>query len=181
MPEVTMQDGTKLEFGERTKALKQSYISEDGALVVKFAFKNGEIKEYRMAADHPLLHKAALHGLNQKFGDANASLDDVEDMLEAFDDVAAQMEKGEWNEKRGGDGLAGVSVLAKALVEFTGKSRDEVKAMLANLSAAEKQALRKAAPLVPIITQIEAERDARSSKKAGVDGGALLAALQGQA
>lgn len=179
MPEVTMKDGSIVAFGERSKVVKQSTIDNDsGELVVKFAFGNGEHKEFRMSAEHPLFARAALHGLNQKFGDANASLDDIEDMLEAFDEVAAQMSRGEWNEKRGGDGLAGVSILARALAEVLGKTRDEVKALLGTLSAVEKQALRKTEPIASVVRRIEAERDTKSAKKQGVDAAALLARLQ---
>lgn len=181
MPEVTMKDGSTVSFGERQKVAKQSYIAEDGAVVIKFAFANGEHKEFRIEPSHALFARCAMHGLNQKFGDANASLDDVEDMLEAFDDVAKQITNGEWNEKRGGDGLAGVSVLAKALVEVLGKSRDEVKALLSPLSAAEKQVLRKTEPIASVVRRIEAERDTKSAKKQGVDGSALLAKLTGAA
>jgi hypothetical protein len=178
MPEVVLTDGTKVEFGARTKVLKQSFIdAETGELVVKFAFLNGEVRETRLAPDHQLIKQAALHGLDQKFGDANAGLDDVEDCVAAFEDMADRIARGEWNERKGGDGMAGVSVLAKAMVEVLGVTKEQVKAMLADLSQAEKQALRKTKPIASVVQRIEAEK----TKKAGVDGSALLAALQAKA
>ena len=178
MPEVTLQDGTKVEFGERTKVLKQSFIdATSGELVVKFVFRNGEVRDFRMPADHPLIAQAALHGLNQKLGDANASLDDVEDMVEAFEDMASRIDRGEWTERKGGDGLAGQSVLAKAMCEALSATKEQVKAMLATLSPSEKQALRKTSPIKEIVERLEAEK----GTKAGVDGAAILAKLKAAA
>lgn len=175
MPTITLTDGSVVDFGEKAKVIKRSYIAEDGTLVVNFAFQNGEVREFRMEPGHPLLARAALHGLDQKFGDANAGLTDVEDCIAAFEDMAERIGRGDWTEKREGSGLAGVSVLAKALVEVTGKSLEEVKEFLKQASAAEKQAMRRIEPIASVVQRIEAERGSRSSKKVDVSG--LLAGL----
>lgn len=174
MPKVTLVDGREVDFGERAKVDKQSYIDADGTLVVKFAFLNGEIREFRMAATDTLLARAALHGLNQKFGDSFSGVKDVEDMILSFEDVADTLSKGEWTEKRG-DGVAGTSVLARALMEVFGKSKDEIRAFLTPLSAGEKQALRKAPGVAEVVARLEAE------KVKDVDTSGLLAKLQAAA
>lgn len=174
MPKVTLTDGREVDFGERAKVDKQSEVASNGDLVVKFAFLNGEIREFRMANGDPLVAKAALHGLNQKFGDSFAGVKDVEDMIECFEDVAETLSKGEWSEKRG-EGIAGTSVLARALMEVFAKTKDEVKAFLKDLSAAEKAGLRKAPGVAEVVARLEAD------KAKDVDTSALLAKLQAAA
>lgn len=170
MPSVTMQDGTTQEFGERTKVIKTSEVTEQG-LLVRFGFNTGAIKTFLLERSSPLLDQAALHGLNQKFGDSFAGLDDTDDMLEAFDKVAETLQKGEWANRRVSDGLAGSSVLAKALVKHTGQPIEKVKAILSGMSAAEKVALRRDPAVAAVIAEIEA---AKTKKASAVDTSALL-------
>jgi len=173
--EVTLPNGTKLTFSERQKVQKQSEVLSDGSLLVKFIFRDGEIREFLMPSGHALYAKAALHGLNQKFGDAFAGIDDVEDMAEAFEDVAKTIEAGEWTEKRGGEGVAGTSVLARALIAVTGKTKEEIKAFLAPLDAKTKMALRSAEPIASKVREIEAQKAKKAPAQVDVSG--LLAGL----
>lgn len=179
MPQVTMNDGQVLEFSEKGKVKKQSYIAENGDLVTKFAFVNGEYREHRTPRSSLQLFDAALHGYDQKFGDSFAGEQDVEDCIAAFEDMSARLANdGDWNKAReSGGGFSGFSVLARALIEVTGKSKDEIKAALATLSAAEKAALRKTEPIASKILQIESAK----AKKSGVDGSAILAGFLGGA
>jgi hypothetical protein len=174
MAEVTMQDGTKVEFGERAKVIKRSTITTNG-IEVKFLYKDGTVKTALMPLDHSLLLRAAQHGLDQKFGDANSGLDDIEDMQAGFDELAEQvLTNGIWAEKRVGEGLAGSSVLARALAQVTGKPLDEVRAKLKNLTHAQKTALRnQPGPVADKVREIEAARAAKTTEK--VDVAAALA------
>lgn len=167
-------DGKTYTFSERAKVQKDSAILEDGTLQVKFVFKNGEVRTFVMEQGHALLAKAALHGLNQKFGDAFAGVDDVEDMVDTFEDVAKTLDAGDWTEKRSGEGIAGTSVLAQALMAVTGKSKDEIKAFLSPLDASTKMALRNSEPIATKVREIEAAKK-KPSKSIDVSG--LLAGL----
>jgi len=172
---VTLTTGEQVEFSARQKVDKRGGVNEDGSVTVDFAFKNGEVRTFRMTADHPLFARAALHGLNQKFGDSFAGIEDIEDMVLAFEDLAKTLTENNWAEKRGGEGVAGTSVLARALMAVTGQSREEIKAFLSPLSAADKMALRQVEPFASKVKEIEAERQKKGTSK--VDVSALLAKL----
>ena len=169
---VTMADGRVVEFAGKRKALKSS-IFTDGAVLVSIDFRNGTSKTYTVPA--ALVQQAACHGGEQKYGDSYAGLDDVEDMIAACDKVQANLEAGDWSARVEGSGIAGTSVLARALVELTGKTMEEVKAFLAGKTMADKMALRQSSKLKPIIERLEAEKVAKASK---VDTGALFAELE---
>lgn len=176
---TTVQVGDKTyTFSERAKVQKDSSVLENGDLEVRFIFKNGEVRTFVMPPSHPLFSKAALHGLNQKFGDAFAGVDDIEDMVDTFEDVAKTIEAGDWTEKRGGEGIAGTSVLAQALMAVTGKSKDDIKAFLKPLDAATKMALRSAEPVASKVREIEAAKTKKQTKTVDVSG--LLAGLGAQ-
>lgn len=180
MPTVNMSDGQALEFSEKGKVKKLSYITEGGELRVKFAFVNGEYREFALPVTSPLVPVAALHGFDQKFGDSFAGEQDVEDCIAAFEDMSTRLQAGDpsaWNKAREAGGFSGFSVLARALVEVTGQTKDQVKEFLSNLSAAEKAVLRKTSPVKEKIEEIDAEK----AKKSGVDGSALLNVLKGLA
>lgn len=174
MTTVTMTDGTTREFSEKAKVIKESSIKPDGTVRIQFAFRDGNLKVFEMAPDHTLYARAAQHGLDQKLGDAFSGIDDVEDAQLAFDKVAGQLGAAQpsWSKGRDSDGMAGTSILAKALVKVTGQSIDAVKETLKTLDAGQKAALRKQSAIATAITEIEA---AKVKKGPQVDAEAVLA------
>lgn len=158
---IQMNDGSTKEFGEKAKVIKESTVHHDGSIGVKFHFRNGEVKQFHMPHDHQLYARAAQHGLDQKFGDAFSGIDDVEDAALAFDKVADQIKAGDWNKGRVSDGMAGTSVLAKALVKVTGNSIEEVKETLKTLEPAQKAALRKQPAIATAIMEIESAKGSK--------------------
>jgi hypothetical protein len=76
--------------------------------------------------------------------------------------------------KRESDGIAGTSILIRALVEVSSKSVEQIKAFLKDKTQAEKMALRVSTKLKPVVDRLEAER---ASKNAKVDTDALLGEL----
>ena len=63
----------------------------------------------------------------------------------------------------------------RALVESTGKTAEEIKKFLSDKTAAQKAALRTNPKIKPIVDRLEAEKAAKSAKKAdAVDTDALL-------
>lgn len=169
---VKMNDGREVSFAGKRKAIKSSDFV-DGAVQVRIDFRNGISKLYTVPAD--LVAKAACHGGEQKFGDSYAGVEDVEDMIAACDAVQENLEKGDWSARVEGSGVAGSSVLARALSELQpSKSMEDIKAWLKTKTQADKMALRNSSRLKPIIERLEAEKVAKSSK---VDTGALLAEI----
>lgn len=173
---VTMQDGRLVEFAGKRKMLKDSTIAADGTVQVRLDFRNGQTRLFTLPAQ--LLAKAAAHGAEQKLGDETAGVEDIEDMVLAVDELIDRLYNGEWNAKRESNGLAGTSILLKALAElYAGKKTvDELKVFLKGKSAAEKIALRNNAKVKPIIERLEAEKVNKANK---VDTDALLAGLDG--
>lgn len=168
---VKMDDGREVEFTGKRKMLKDSIIEGD-VLKVRLDFVNGETRTFTLPTE--LVAKFALHGAEQKLGDEIAGIDDVEDCIMAVDELTERLSKGEWAAKRESSGMAGTSVLAKALVELTGKPIDQIKTFLSAKTQAEKVALRGNAQLKPIIDRLEASKNA---KKTGIDTDGLLGEL----
>lgn len=166
---VKMSDGREVSFAGKRKALKSSDFV-DGEVKVRIDFRNGVTKLYTVPKD--LVPQSACHGGEQKYGDSYAGVEDIDDMIEACDKVQENLLKGDWKSKIEGSGIAGTSVLARALVEKTGKTMEAIKEWLKSKSQADKMALRQSSQLKPIIERLEAEKVAKASK---VDTTALLA------
>jgi len=169
---VKFPDGRSVDFVGKRKMLKETLIGDDGSVAIRIDFRNGETRTFGLNPD--LLLRFAGHGAEQKYGDETAGVDDIDDMVLAVDELHARLEKGEWSTKREGGGFAGTSVLLRALVEFSGRSAEQVKEFLSGKSQAEKLALRGSAQLKPIVDRLEAEKLSKGSK---VNTDDLLASL----
>ena len=173
---VTMDDGRVVEFTGKRKLLKSSQVTGDGEVQTRLDFINGETRLFTIPDS--LLSKFAAHGAEQKLGDEIAGVEDVEDAVLAIDDLMDRLNKGEWGVARDKSGLAGASILLRALVESTGKSVDEIKSFLKDKTAAQKAALRVNPKVKPVVDRLEAEKAAKSAKKAdAIDTDALLGSL----
>lgn len=168
--DIKMTDGRIVTFAGKRRMLKESTIADDGTVSVRFDFVNGETRTFVVPA--AMIAKFAAHGAEQKIGDETAGEEDVDDMILAVDDVCSRLGKGEWSARAEGGGMKGMSVLLKALIEFTKKTPDEAKTFLAGRSQKEKLALREHPPIKAIITRIESEK---ANKGPAVDVGGLLA------
>lgn len=173
---VTMLNGDVVDFPGKRRIIKTTNIEADGTINIRLDFVNGETRHFTVP--QALLAKFAAHGAEQKLGDETAGLTDIDDCVIAIDDLTERLNKGEWNIKRESGGMAGASVLAKALIEHTGKTPEQIKQFLSTKTQAEKQALRANAKIRPIVERIEAEKAAKKSNGAGVDTEALLGELE---
>lgn len=178
---VTMTDGRVVDFAGKRKLLKESIFGADGSVQIRLDYRNGETRLFTIPAN--LMAKFAAHGAEQKLGDEIAGLKgvngaeaDLDDCVMAIDELIDRLYNGEWGIKREANGMAGTSVLARALVESTGKTMEVIKTFLAGKSQAEKVAMRNNPKIKPIVERIEAEK---ASKKANVDTDALLNELEG--
>jgi hypothetical protein len=171
---VQMSDGRTVEFAGKRKMVKDSTIDpEKGSVSVRLDFRNGETRTFFVSDS--LMYKFAAHGAEQKLGDEVAGVEDVDDMVIGIDQLIDRLDQGDWSVRReSGNGLAGTSILMKALIEYSGKTKEEIKAFLSGKSQAEKLALRQSAQLKPIVDRLESEKAAKSSK---VDTAALLGEL----
>lgn len=169
---IVMTDGRSVDFAGKRKLLKESIISAEGTQV-RLDFRNGETRLFTIPVN--LLEKFAAHGAEQKLGDEIAGIPEVEDCILAVDDLIDRLYSGEWGMKRESSGMAGTSVLARALVEMTGKTAEQIKTFLSGKTQAEKVALRNNAKLKPIVDRIEAEK---ASKTSAVDTDAMLGELE---
>lgn len=171
---VQLTDGRVVEFTGKREVLK-NYTIEGGVVTVVLDFVNGETRTF-VIPDAMVLQFAA-HGAEQKLGDEYAGLKEIEDKVQAVDELLSRFAKGQFNTVResGGNRASGGSVLARALVEVTGKSLVEIKDFLSERSQAEKNALRANAKIAPVIARLDAERAAKAGDGVSVDD--LLAGL----
>ena len=180
---VTMTDGRLVDFVGKKKLLKESFVQADGSVQTRLDFRNGETRLFTIPAN--MMAKFAAHGAEQKLGDEIAGLKgtnggeaDIEDCVLAIDELIDRLYNGEWSQKREANGLAGTSVLLRALVEHTGKTPEQIKTFLSAKSQAEKTALRNNPKIKPIVERIEAEKAAKGAKS--VDTDALLGELDAE-
>lgn len=184
---VKMDDGRVVEFPGKRKLQKSPAVATDGTPAVRLDFRNGETRLFSIPEQ--LFERFAVHGAEQKLGDQIAGLKgkdggdaDIDDCVFAIDELMERLAKGEWGTAATGTGMAGVSILAKALVEHTGQTIEKIKTFLGTKSHAEKVALRNNPKVKPIVERLEAEKAARSTGKgASVDTDALLGELEGSA
>jgi hypothetical protein len=170
---VRMTDGTIKDFPGKTRCMTDTY-EQDGQLYVRLDFRNGETRIFRMRGD--MIARFALHGAKQKLTDEMAGVKELDDAILAVEDLVERLDNGEWKMTRAsGESLAGTSVLARAMVEFTGKAMTEIKAYLKTKTQAEKMALRNNPRIKPIVDRIEAEKVNKASE--GVDTDAMLSEL----
>lgn len=153
---VKMDDGRTVDFAGKRKMLKDSVFNEDGSIAIRLDFRNGETRLF--ALPEALLAKFAAHGAEQKLGDETSGLEDVEDYVLAIDELTERLNAGDWSVKKENNGLAGTSILARAVQELTQKPMAEVLAMLKATNQATKLALRQDKDLAPIITRLEANK-----------------------
>ena len=168
---VTMDDGRIVEFAGKRKMIKESILTHEHTRV-RLDFVNGETRLFTIA--HEMVQKFAAHGAEQKLGDEIAGLDDVDDAVLAVDDLIDRLNAGNWSVQREANGLAGTSILARALVEHSKKTPQQVKDFLASKSQAEKVALRQNPAIAPIVLRLESEKTKVKSK---VDTDSLLEEL----
>ena len=153
---VAMADGRDITFVGKRKLLKETLIEGD-IVKVRLDFINGETRTFICPSG--LVLKAAGHGLEQKLGDEVAGVTDVDDQVLAIDELLERLAAGQWTTQRQSSGVAGTSVLFKAMVEaFPAKPPEELKAFLKSKTHAEKMALRNSTKLKPIVERLEAEK-----------------------
>lgn len=172
---VTMEDGRVVDFSGKRRMLKESLQNANGEVQVRLDFRNGQTRLFTIPQE--MLAKFAAHGAEQKLGDETAGLTDIDDAVLAVDELIDRLYNGEWSQKRAAGSMAGASILAKALVELTGKTAEEIKTFLSTKTPAEKTALRNNAKLQPIVARLEAEKAAKAGTK--VDTDSLLDELEG--
>lgn len=164
--DVTMKkpnaDGTPrvVKFAESSKVKKSLIETAEGApIAVMFDFRNGESEQVTVEDIKAwgLADRFSLHGASQKFGDSYAGDKDVDDAFESFLEVLTVARAGKWTEE-GAGGRGGSSMLLKALVELTGKTIEEVRAVLSNTTDKEKLGLKQQPQIAAIISRLEAEK-----------------------
>lgn len=166
---VKMDDQRLVEFPGKRKLQIEDGLDDDGQIWIRLDFRNGETRLF--TCPHDLEMKAAAHGLEQKFRDEIAGLEDMNDAVEAVDELMLRLAGGEWNSRRESSGMAGASVLCKALVQVTGQPVGKIREFLATLTNAQKNALRGDEKVAPVVAELEKEK---KSKAPAIDTTALL-------
>jgi hypothetical protein len=157
-----MQNSTK-----RTPAVTTTV--NGNLLTVVFA--DGQTAEINTnQLDESIRHTAMMHGLNAKLVDAAAiGRDSVTGKSASLADKKAAVleiverltgENPSWNKIREGGGNGGVNngLLLRALMEVSGKTYEETRSFLLNLSAEQKAALRARERVANVIARMQREK-----------------------
>lgn len=156
---------------------------------LSLSFSNGAVLELDPATLTPEMQKTAmLHGLKQKLVDAaaigrdmvtgrSATIQDKYNAVrEVFDRITgANGEAPSWNKVRDAGTNVSGGLLVSALMQMSGKDRQQITTFLAGKTNEEKAALRKNQKVAEIIAQLQAAK----TKTDTVDSDGLLGQLMG--
>ena len=194
---ITMSDGRQVEFPASRKMEKTILVDQETKTVaVRFDFRNGMTSTYPVPTQHLLY--AAGHGWAQKLGDHVAGMKDEqtkepaseEDMALAIESLVNDLNFGEWNKVRSGEGtVSGAGIVLRALAQHFSKPVAVVKQIIEDKLTADKARggtlSRKAlyasfrnpdTELGQLILAMEAER--KKPKPVVVDTGDIFSALE---
>lgn len=166
---ITMSDGRTVGFNKKQRLVRNSTADNDGAVTTVLDFVNGETRTFVVAPSAPNYSRFVAAGIESKIGDQIGGEKDIDDAVASVDSLLDRLNANEWYVGRAPGSFSGASVLAKALIEASGKTGEEIKNYLASKSHAEKLALRNSTALRPIIDRIEADK-----QKEVVDTASLL-------
>jgi len=175
---VTMEDGRKVEFAGKRKLVKD-YVLQSGNLeYIILDFRNGVSR--KIVIPQSLLGQFAGHGAIQKYGDELAGLKDadgvsepsIDDMILTIDVLDETIQQGKWSTRKEGEGMGGTSILIKALMEYSGKTVEQIKAYLKDKDAKFKAALRaddlrpnaSGVTLATVVKRLESEKLSKGVK-----------------
>jgi hypothetical protein len=143
-------------------------VSDEFLLVVFADGQTAEINTNRL--DDGIRITAMMHGLNAKLVDAAAIGRDsvtgksasLYDKKEAVLEIVARLtsETPSWNKIREGVGNGGVNngLLLRAIMEVSGKTHEETRTFLLNLSAEQKAAIRARERVANVIARMQREK-----------------------
>jgi hypothetical protein len=191
---IQMTDGRIVEFvsGSKQKMLKDALVVlpdgstvpvdeatdeqvQGGKLAIRLDFRNGSTRTYPL--NEALFHRFAAHGGLQKYGDHLAGgvknddgspSEDLDDWAAATDALHDRIMSGDWSKGREG-GVGGISILIKALMEYTGRTVEEVRNHIKDWTPKDRRAMRVDPEIKPIIDRLESEKDAAAAKSVDTD------------
>lgn len=171
---VKMTDGRLVDFPGKRKMSKESWVESTGEIRTRFDYRNGETRTFTIRPD--MVARFAAHGAEQKLGDEAAGVEDLDDAILAIDELIDRLNNGEWGAKREASGIAGTSILLRAILEVKNAQRaakgqdlltvEKVKEYLKTKSQADKLALRESPMYREVVKRMEVEK---AAKKPAVD------------
>jgi hypothetical protein len=168
-PAISAECHTKWVSGLADNSVSVELTFSDGRAIIVSA---GDLSD-------DVQRMALAHGLKQKLVDAaamscgpNGRPATIGDKFNAVNEVYQRLLIGEWNKAREGQSTGGL--LVHALMEMTGKTRDQIVAFLDGKTAKEQAALRANPKVAPIIERMRAERAGSDA----IDSDELLAGLE---
>lgn len=187
---VEMTDGRVVEFVGKAnfykdvlvkgKPIEECSLAELAAatvadMAIRMDFRNGTTRTYPLNPALALWYTG--HGGKQKYGDELSGEDapDLDDWAATTDRLHERLMAGDWTKTRVGGGLAGMTILVQALMEFTGRSAQEVREHIKDWTKDQRDQLKLDPEIKPIVDRIEKEK---AAKAAHVDTGALKASLR---
>ena len=165
---VVMSDGRTLSFGKVEKVKKTITQTDGRPLAIRFDGDNGDtvvcdfadLPDYawiELASANSISAWAMAHGYNQKLGDSYSGTEATVDCLETVRQLWGRLCKGQWQSDTRGFGASAV-LLEAVMRAFPDVGRDKARALLADMSKAERLALQTSDTVKPHYDAIMAER-----------------------
>lgn len=138
--------------------MKKSISKTVSDTSVQFDFNGEKLLECKLSElSDEIINRLALHGLSQKVGDSYASHEGMSDAHAKASGVFESLKAGQWNAGRTGNG----GDLVEAIMELTGKSRDDAATLLADMDSDKRKELRKDKRVAAILARMKADRAAQ--------------------
>lgn len=166
-----------------TQSAAVSAVADDASMVLTLTFKDGRtLAVDATGLNQSIINSATLHGLKQKLVDAaaigrdpvtgrSATLQDkYEAVKEVYDRITAT--EGTWNKIRaaGDGGVQSGGLLVRAIMQLSGKTRDEVVAQIEALSKEQRTALRANKRVADVIATFKDTSEESDDILAGIIG-----------
>lgn len=165
-----------------TQTAAVSASINDATMVLTLTFKDGRTLDIdALSLNEDIRNAALLHGLKQKLVDAaaigrdtetgrSATLSDkYEAVREVYDRITGPV--GTWNKIRAaGDGVQSGGLLVRAIMQLSGKAREEVVAQLDAMSKEQRTALRANKRVAEVIATFKDTSDTSDELLASIIG-----------
>lgn len=158
------------------KLSKEALFEDNGSLLsLELTYADGTTRSVMPPA--ALLPQAAAFGFLAKLGGLGEAGEDLSALKAEVEDLIAQWNRGEWRQRA--EGGSGTSIIQKALMEYRGKTANEIRDFLATKTMQQKEDMKRIPGLAPIVARLEAEAAAKAlaKGKVTVPGEDMLAGL----
>lgn len=139
------------------KLTKEATVNEDGSIDLLLNFADNTTAVVRLP--DTVRAQAAAFGALAKIAGLAAGDKTQEELKTDLNDLVEQWKRGEWRQRA--EGGQGTSIIQRALMEYRGKTANEIRDFLKDKTMQQKEDMKKIPGLAPIVARLEAEEAAK--------------------